>query len=105
MIRVVSVFRERLSELVGTEYGDDEAVREGFPDHTGEQFVEMFCDSHEGCCADTIVTRIEFEHLCPNRATFEDAGADGRGVDLYRCVRCNAVVPSDETDHVEGAQP
>ena len=63
VIRVVSVFRERLSELVGTDYGDAAAVREGFPDHTGEQFVEMFCNSHNGCCADTIVTRIEFEHV------------------------------------------
>lgn len=63
VIRVVSVRGEALSELVGTDYGDAEARLEGFPDHTGEQFVEMFCDSHEDCCADTVVTRIEFEHV------------------------------------------
>lgn len=61
-IRVVDVRQESLHELVGTDYGDEEAKREGFPDHTGEQFVEMFCQNME-CCVDTVVTRIEFEHL------------------------------------------
>lgn len=63
VIRVLSVEPEALGELVGTEYGDAEARREGFPDKTGEQFFEMFCQFHEDCCADTIVTRIEFEHV------------------------------------------
>lgn len=42
VIRVLSVRRERLDEMVGTEYGDAEAVREGYPEHSGEQFAEMF---------------------------------------------------------------
>lgn len=99
VIRVVDVRRERLEAITKRD-----VEREGFPRHYPGEFVSMFCRANE-CTRETMVTRIEFEHLCPNRTTFEDVGADGRGVDLYRCVRCNAVVPSDETDHVEGAQP
>ena len=43
-------------------YGRDEAIREGFPDMTGGQFVEMFC-KHMAATPQTIVTRIEFRHV------------------------------------------
>ncbi len=56
-IRVKSVRREALHDCT-----DAEAVREGFPDLTGEEFIEMFCD-HMKCDPSTVVTRIEFEYL------------------------------------------
>lgn len=65
VIRITDVRQEPLGDLVGTSYGDAEAVREGFPDHSGEQFVEMFRDVHGGLCVDAVVTRIEFEHVDP----------------------------------------
>jgi len=61
-IRVVDVRSEPLRVLHGTSYGDAEATREGFPTMSGEQFAAMFCE-HMGVGLDTIVTRIEFEHL------------------------------------------
>jgi hypothetical protein len=61
-IRVLDVRPEPLRVLYGTSYGDAEATREGFPTMSGEQFVAMFCE-HMGCGIDTVVTRIEFEHL------------------------------------------
>lgn len=41
------------------------------------------------------------EGTCINRATFEDAGVDSRGVDVYRCVRCLALVPACDMVHNE----
>lgn len=61
-IRVVDVRQEPLRCMHGTSYGDAEATREGFPTMSGEQFAAMFCE-HMGCSLDTVVTRIEFEHL------------------------------------------
>jgi hypothetical protein len=62
-IRVVSSRRERLDRML-TEvgYGHNEVHREGFPDMTPKQFVEMFCE-HNGCTQDRVITRIEFEYL------------------------------------------
>lgn len=37
-----------------------EVIREGFPDMTSAQFVEMFCKSHKGCTPTSIVNRIHF---------------------------------------------
>ncbi len=56
-IEVVSVRREALSLTT-----DDDAKREGFPELTGQQFVEMFC-KHQGGTPDQIVTRIEFKYI------------------------------------------
>jgi hypothetical protein len=63
VIRVVSVKQESLGDLVGTDYGDAEAVREGFPEHSGEQFVEMFQQRNGSGPGLPVVTRIEFEHV------------------------------------------
>lgn len=48
---------------------DAEAVREGFPELTGEQFVEMYC-SHMGGTPDQEVTRIEYTYLEPQPVVF-----------------------------------
>lgn len=62
-VRVVSPSREPLRRMTDdVEYGRAECIREGFPDLTPAQFVEMFCASHKPCTPETIVTRIEFEY-------------------------------------------
>jgi hypothetical protein len=64
-IRVVRVTQESLDTMADLRnYGNLEATREGFPDLTGKQFVEMFC-KHMGGTPAQIVTRIAFEYLEP----------------------------------------
>jgi hypothetical protein len=70
-IEVVSTRREKLSCLiVDPDYGQAEAMREGFPKLTGKQFVEMF-RSHMVVPADGMVTRIEFKPISsrPNQSS------------------------------------
>lgn len=64
-LRVVSIRRESLRKMIDEpNYGNFEAVREGFPDMTGAQFVMMFCDSmRPSAGVETVVTRIEFEYV------------------------------------------
>lgn len=62
VIEVTRVHREKLSRMVGNDYGCEEARREGFPQMNGDHFVKMFCE-HMKCDPDTEVTRIEFKHL------------------------------------------
>jgi hypothetical protein len=78
-LRVVSVWREPLGILTTMPFkqAHDEVIREGFPDLTPTQFVEMFC-RHNKVTPDTPVTRIEFEHLPA----------------AWRCVKCGK--PWDE---------
>lgn len=60
---VTSVRREQLRWMLDDpSYGQNECVLEGFPDMTPDQFVAMFCGSHKGCTAETMVTRIEFDY-------------------------------------------
>jgi hypothetical protein len=62
-VRVASTIREPLRRMTDDlEYGREECIREGFPDLTPAQFIEMFCASHKPCTPDTVVTRIEFEY-------------------------------------------
>lgn len=63
-IRVTDVRREALDAMDdhGGKYGDEEARKEGFPDLTGLEFVDMFCD-HMGGPREQEVTRIEFEYI------------------------------------------
>lgn len=64
-IRVVSVRSEVLTAIYFKHkgsYGNSEAAKEGFPNMTGVQFVEMFC-KHMGVDTDAQVTRIEFEYV------------------------------------------
>lgn len=70
VIRVVSVRTERLDAMTNhgttcvSEYGDAEAVKEGFGGHPidGYGFILMFCE-HMGGAPDQTVTRIEFEYV------------------------------------------
>lgn len=79
VIRVKDVRRERLDELLGPNfaYGNEEVVREGFPDATPAGFIYMFVCSHRvpdyadsmgrihyrRCEASDEVTRVEFEYV------------------------------------------
>lgn len=56
-VEVVSVRREQLKDI-----GPGETAREGFPDWTGGQFVDFFCNAMK-CTPDTWVTRVEWRHL------------------------------------------
>lgn len=57
MIRVVSTRREPLDAIT-----PDDVVREGFPNWSPEQFIEMLVD-HYGVDPSATVNRIEFEYL------------------------------------------
>lgn len=63
-IEVVDARVEPLMQmLVDESYGRRECAREGFPDMSPNDFVEMFCEAHKGCEPATDVTRIEFRYL------------------------------------------
>lgn len=67
-IRVVSVTRERLDAITDDpKYGRMEMHREGFPPPSPKNdpavFIEFFCRSHKGVEPETVITRIEFEHV------------------------------------------
>jgi hypothetical protein len=59
LIRVVNVGRE---PLVKIKQWRNDCEREGFPNLSPQQFIEMFC-KHNGCSSSTVITRIEFEYL------------------------------------------
>jgi len=62
-IEVVSVRRELLGLMIlDPSYGATEARREGFPQMSGRQFVEMFC-KHMTADERSVITRIEFRHI------------------------------------------
>lgn len=63
IVRVVRVYREPLNMMsLAEDYGDREAIAEGFPHLRGYQFVKMFCQ-HMACKDFDEVTRIEFRYL------------------------------------------
>jgi hypothetical protein len=63
IVRVVSVTQEPLTKLLNDEdYGRDEVIKEGFPDMTPPEFVEMFC-AHNKIDRARRVNRIELEHI------------------------------------------
>jgi hypothetical protein len=57
-VEVASVRRERLTEITPAD-----VLAEGFPGMTPAQFIRFFCDSHKGCTAGSLVTRIEWRYL------------------------------------------
>lgn len=59
VIEVVKVNRECLYDA---NLRHNEMVREGFPELTPEEFIEMFC-RHMRCKRYTIITRIEFRRI------------------------------------------
>jgi hypothetical protein len=63
VIEVLHASRQPLQRMIELpKWGREEAIREGFPDMTGAEFVEMFC-SHMKCLPSETVTRIEFRKL------------------------------------------
>lgn len=65
---------EPLEEIIRRPYRNgnpkSEMEREGFPEKTAEQFVEFFC-RHMKVTPETIVNRIEFKRLTPQRSKQE----------------------------------
>lgn len=57
-IEIVSVWFEPLYSIT-----KDEVIKEGFPDMSPSEFVEMFCKTHKGCDPDTEITRIEYGYV------------------------------------------
>lgn len=57
IIRIVSVRPEFLSFVT-----DEEAKKEGFPNMSGLEFIDFFCEKMD-CHKNKIVTRIEFEYV------------------------------------------
>lgn len=56
-IRVLSVRPERLGDIT-----DAEVVREGFPEMTPADFIDMFCKANK-CTPAKMINRIEFEYM------------------------------------------
>lgn len=54
-IRIVRVSGELLCQIT-----DDEVRREGFPNMSRDEFIDMFCRAHKDCTSITSITRIEF---------------------------------------------
>lgn len=54
-ILIKSVCSERLDAIT-----EQEVRKEGFPEMSRKEFIEMFCRSHKGCTPSTMITRIEF---------------------------------------------
>jgi hypothetical protein len=57
IIRVVKIHSENLERIT-----QEDVVREGFPEMTREEFIEMFCET-ANCERNQVVQRIEFEYL------------------------------------------
>ncbi|HEY8359190.1 MAG TPA: hypothetical protein VIL30_17210, partial [Ramlibacter sp.] len=83
-VRALLNRREPLNLLTRViNYGYQEVAREGFPDWTPAQFVEMFCDTHRGCTPATVISRIEFSYdLLDGWEGMHTAPKDGRAIEL-----------------------
>jgi hypothetical protein len=57
-LQVLDARRERLDTIT-----QEDVVREGFPDKTPAEFVEMFCTFNRPCKPDWKITRIEFRRI------------------------------------------
>jgi hypothetical protein len=68
VVKVVKVSREPLNLMALCEdYGRREAIKEGFPELDGYQFVKMFVNAM-GCDESTEVTRIEWRYVPGGRS-------------------------------------
>jgi hypothetical protein len=83
-VRALLKRREQLRLLTQyVDYGYREVAREGFPNWTPEEFVEMFCDTHKGCAPGSLVTRIEFSYdLLEGWEGMHTAPKDGTWIEL-----------------------
>ena len=57
-VRIVNTRPEALFRIT-----HPDVVREGFPEMSTDEFIDMFCRSHKGCLADSVVNRIKFEYV------------------------------------------
>lgn len=83
-IRVVEARREPLRRMIeDLDYGFDETRREGFPKphpkYWPGTFVSFFCETHKKCTPNSIVTRIEFEHVAEERPSAMEPGQMSQG--------------------------
>jgi hypothetical protein len=66
---------ERLDEIIRRPYRDgnkrSEMEREGFPDKSAEEFVAFFCSHMKTIKPETIIHRIEFKRLTPQKSRQE----------------------------------
>lgn len=89
VIYPTAVAPESLRKIVDfPAYGEAEMIKEGFPNMTPAQFVEMICDTHKGKTPDSIINRIAFEYLSP--APICGCGASEWEVDILNVVRCTS---------------
>lgn len=56
-IRILSVRREPINAIT-----QEDVIREGFPEWTPEQFIQMYC-RYNKCKPDDLCTRIEFTYF------------------------------------------
>ena len=56
-IEVISVRREQVNEIDAVD-----VIREGFPEFSVDEFIEMFCEAN-GCKPTTRISRIEFREV------------------------------------------
>lgn len=64
-IRVKSVRQEELGALTDYGYGEGEMVLEGFPGRDPGDFIDWLMRLSPGVSCQTVVSRIEFEHVVP----------------------------------------
>lgn len=83
-VRALLHRREALNTMsMCPEYGYREVRREGFPNLSPAQFVEMFCDTHKACQPGSEITRIEFSYdLLDEWQGMHTAPKDGTWIDL-----------------------
>ena len=63
VLKAVDVRQMPLNRMLQDEaWGKAECIREGFPNLTPREFVEMFCKANRPCEPTWIVTRIEFDY-------------------------------------------
>ena len=58
LICLTVVRREPLNAIT-----PEDVVREGFPDMSTREFIDMFCSTHKGCKPDTVITRLEYKYI------------------------------------------
>lgn len=83
-VRILSTRVELLGHM--TNYPNDgmtETRREGFPEMTPRQFIEMFCEANRACTPLHDVTRIEFSYdLLDGWEAMPSAPKDGSQIEL-----------------------
>lgn len=91
-VLVVDARREPLEAILDE---PDGALREGFPELTEEDFVNMYCQSYK-VLPEQLITRIEFKHLlicekCSKEfsVTMDQVQLAGGIESLRRCLKCS----------------